>query len=465
MSRTDRTPLPLPPSGHVPLEQLLEALTQGRDLLRVSPEAALRSVWYQSEDKWRHLATVLRVGQGGARAQDRRIAGLRLLERPITIDQSGGVDTFCRLLSDWAEVDPVQGAETFSDTARVERHESIPAQGIPPMWRIELSPNTTQTRSGSLPPGPFFDATDLFYAQNVPVATARWLMPDHYDKWDVRDEFVILLPDYRALFEKVELRKHTLAVQIRFEPGLDLYCCGSVTGVSGAEQIITEKVVGPELTLELDERPQSVVLHILDADSVLYDRYWGPGIARGLMLPVATDAESAIDQLQTDTNEGEGQHVEFKAWIPVNGEKEKRRELLEVLVAFANAEGGRLYIGVSDQGEIKGVDIPVQKHYRELNPNDAEASRNQYVRDIRRLIAEGIQRTLVPSVQWLELAGLHVLCLEIERGNQRPYYLAENREILIRAGATNRRALPHELQAFYARPDGFAGYPRGRRLG
>ncbi|MFN2395887.1 MAG: helix-turn-helix domain-containing protein, partial [Bacteroidales bacterium] len=46
---------------------------------------------------------------------------------------------------------------------------------------------------------------------------------------------------------------------------------------------------------------------------------------------------------------GEGQFVEFKESLDKNFQKE--------LVAFANASGGIIYIGITDAGKIKGIEI------------------------------------------------------------------------------------------------------------
>ena len=47
--------------------------------------------------------------------------------------------------------------------------------------------------------------------------------------------------------------------------------------------------------------------------------------------------------------DGENQHVEFKSNFNV--------DVLESLVAFANTEGGTVYIGISDKGKITGVNL------------------------------------------------------------------------------------------------------------
>lgn len=55
-------------------------------------------------------------------------------------------------------------------------------------------------------------------------------------------------------------------------------------------------------------------------------------------------------QLMQLIQQNEGQQVEFKL------ESEKQVDLAEVLMAFANAEGGSLLVGVTDEGQIVGVE-------------------------------------------------------------------------------------------------------------
>ncbi|MBR6204433.1 MAG: ATP-binding protein [Candidatus Methanomethylophilaceae archaeon] len=62
------------------------------------------------------------------------------------------------------------------------------------------------------------------------------------------------------------------------------------------------------------------------------------------------------------TSNGESDKLEFKSTIRTNlatGEVDKRMEkaVLKTMVAFLNTDGGTLLIGVSDDGEVCGVDI------------------------------------------------------------------------------------------------------------
>ncbi len=51
-------------------------------------------------------------------------------------------------------------------------------------------------------------------------------------------------------------------------------------------------------------------------------------------------------------------NIEFKSDLKTYGD----RDLLEALVAFANTEGGDLYLGIEDSGEVTG------SHNDHLNP-------------------------------------------------------------------------------------------------
>ena len=56
-----------------------------------------------------------------------------------------------------------------------------------------------------------------------------------------------------------------------------------------------------------------------------------------------------IEEVRRYVANGEGQYVEFKLRVP-----EPSRFAKEV-VAFANSNGGRVFIGVDDDGTIVGV--------------------------------------------------------------------------------------------------------------
>ena len=77
------------------------------------------------------------------------------------------------------------------------------------------------------------------------------------------------------------------------------------------------------------------------------------------MIGIETDDKESLLAL---IEKGESFDLEFKSTIRLNlktGEKDKRMEkaILKTLVAFLNGDGGTLLVGVSDDGEILGVDV------------------------------------------------------------------------------------------------------------
>jgi ATP-dependent DNA helicase RecG len=64
------------------------------------------------------------------------------------------------------------------------------------------------------------------------------------------------------------------------------------------------------------------------------------------------EAMSDADELRRLVAQDEGQAVEFKL------ESERQADLAETLVAFANAQGGDLLVGVTDDGQVVGVERP-----------------------------------------------------------------------------------------------------------
>lgn len=98
----------------------------------------------------------------------------------------------------------------------------------------------------------------------------------------------------------------------------------------------------------------------------------------------------------------ESETVELKAIVVEDIKKE--------IVAFANCEGGRLYIGVDDDGEIIGLESP-----------DAA------IQQISNMVRDSIKPDVTMFVHYdtLEKNGKQIVQVDVQRGTDRPYYLAK----------------------------------------
>ena len=72
---------------------------------------------------------------------------------------------------------------------------------------------------------------------------------------------------------------------------------------------------------------------------------------------------SPIKSIDAILELGEGQYIEFKESIDKSFPKE--------LVAFANASGGTIYLGISDSGAVKGIPInnKLKSHIQDIAYN------------------------------------------------------------------------------------------------
>ena len=129
-----------------------------------------------------------------------------------------------------------------------------------------------------------------------------------------------------------------------------------------------------------------------------------------------------LQELYRRTEQGENLHTEFKAW-PVHAD-----DLAAALVAFANTDGGQLFLGVSDEGQAQGVE----------NPDVA----------MQRLDQVAYQNCEPPLTIVQESVrtddGKTIVVVNVPQGDQRPYRTNRG-DYFIRTTSGRRRASRQEL--------------------
>lgn len=97
--------------------------------------------------------------------------------------------------------------------------------------------------------------------------------------------------------------------------------------------------------------------------------------------------------------QGEGQTVEFKK------KANHPEKIVREVVAFANAEGGHLFVGVDDDGTISGL-----KH-----PEEEEYVLTHAIKDLCKPLVSF-------SVNILQVGEVEILHYEIPEGTRKPYF-------------------------------------------
>lgn len=98
----------------------------------------------------------------------------------------------------------------------------------------------------------------------------------------------------------------------------------------------------------------------------------------------------------------ESETTELKAIVTENIKKE--------IVAFANCNGGKLYVGVQDDGTVIGLE----------NPDETALQISNMVRD-----AIKPDVTMFLHYNTIEEGGKQIIAVDIQRGTKRPYYIAK----------------------------------------
>ena len=98
----------------------------------------------------------------------------------------------------------------------------------------------------------------------------------------------------------------------------------------------------------------------------------------------------------------ESETVELKSVVVDDIKKE--------IIAFANSDGGTLYIGVRDDGEAVGLDDP-------------DGTALQVSNMVRDSIKPDV--TMFLHYKTIEEAGNKIIEINVQRGTDRPYYIAK----------------------------------------
>lgn len=150
-----------------------------------------------------------------------------------------------------------------------------------------------------------------------------------------------------------------------------------------------------------------------------------------------TIAEKEEDTLETRISRGEGMEAEFKSTLRVNlhtkqNDPKMEHAALKTLAAFLNSKGGTLFVGVSDTGEVIGLD------------NDNFPNEDKMALHLDNLIKVQLGGAVFACLKtkFGEIGGKRFLAIECSPSNK-PVFLKSpsGEEFFIRAGASSP-ALP-----------------------
>ncbi|MDP2664858.1 MAG: ATP-binding protein, partial [bacterium] len=135
---------------------------------------------------------------------------------------------------------------------------------------------------------------------------------------------------------------------------------------------------------------------------------------------------------------GENDGVEFKEslrWGYENGEVSKSLEhvVAKAVSAFMNAEGGTLFIGVKDDGEIRGI----EKDYATFNHKNKDGFLLQLTQVINKYIGKEFHQ--YANIKIVPIGGKDICAVSVSKSKM-PVYLknGDTTEFYIRASASSQ---------------------------
>jgi|GEM_PF-780627 len=124
---------------------------------------------------------------------------------------------------------------------------------------------------------------------------------------------------------------------------------------------------------------------------------------------------------------GEGQHLEYKQSFPEN-----TRNLASEIAAFATSNQGTILIGVSDSGDLVGI-----------NGADHQEERDNLLNRLEGICRGTVKPAITPIARFAVENELVVLVINVPKGRQPIYY--SNNIPYVRNLTASRHAEPHEV--------------------
>jgi hypothetical protein len=451
-------PNPMPfanfaPTGFTILPDILGRIADAPAELRIGPDLQLRAVTCLDGAAVPHSSPVL--VRFGYKPPDSNllnvytVGAINLVEVWHTTPFKNGPSDFQEFLRSWRmPYGTAIGPGNFVPHVSAIRQPSRSGWSDQPCWLVRIDEqNAPQSTS---PPGPFFSDEFNFFAVNPSDAAIQWLRADglrEMPSMSGSPAVMLIIDDNRVQIQSVDRDGSNVIVTVKSELGtLPLWGAVYAIDYEGRRIRTRARVVEGRAVVDIGRTVRDVRVFVFDGGGFLYDEWrdgdrgplWGPSILRN--SPEVSGLEEEIAELLA--RGGENETVEVKEWLEPGPGGKKCDELLETLCAFANTNGGSLYVGIDDHinpfDVMKVLPAWVVRHFPAVT-RVPEEMRAQYARSIRDVATKLIWPSVVCDTQWVEVGSCSILRVRVEPTGQPVHYLVENNETYVRRGASNRR--------------------------
>lgn len=437
----------LPPTE---LSDFLKISTKGQRFLR-------RAVLLKVNEKWTFLCCVLKGYVTSEEMPD--LVESRIYSRAVLYEDT---------------LDSAQAAAFIADLSRAEAcigDYELSLSGVATWYRHQVQVNNEyMARSGhvfglrftqhDLPylPYPLLAPGQPYYP-DIHEAARDWLLLAQYHGFNDgrHGQIIFMLPEARAF---ISTSRFTDSVNLELsvegsETGVRQLCVQGAYWIGKAIHQLTADVVHMKAYVTIPKNASRIEIFLIDQDGAVFDYI--------KQSEFSSDPEtgfgSRLKRLSRESRvreaalEGEGTKIEFKPFIfPDKPAKDgaprsKLEEIILTAAAFANAEGGCIYMGIEDDCSISGIQGNLQVWSKSV-PD--EAAIQSYLGLIKTKIKDRIAGDIDVQVSHVDVDGAIVALIEIARAKNRPVGIHQCDHIYMRSSSTNRKVTPMQMASVLA---------------
>jgi hypothetical protein len=453
----------LPWSGQISLADFLGSLGHITEVLDSAAAIHHRVVAYQDgREHWTVYASGLYVALPDSHELSTvdTLGPLTLVSHRGSPSDVDDPDKFRDFVHSWPKLvggGPLE-RKGFNEPLLVERYPSDQGPQGYPCWRTSIY-YATSTPDPPPPRGPFFDSATKRFAETAADASVNWLQDEVYRQGSTPSSALrVVVVDPRARITAIRRGGDTVDVVVHgSRPDMQLDMVIQAVGYRGyREPAISVPVKSTDGvragTISLDRPIQQFRALLFGPDGQVYDEInesvSHPSVRAYELFGIGATQEDSDLTYVLDT--GESEASECKDWMPTDVSDGKAMELLQTVCAFANGNGGSIYIGVTDDLEVKGTDRNLKVwRPRDKRPGQRiEDLRSEYTKALRARIAEGISPSVPVEIEWISHAGGEYVCRVKVIGSGRIiHYVIATNDVYVRRGASSRKARPDELSS------------------
>ncbi|MBZ4373280.1 helix-turn-helix domain-containing protein [Corallococcus sp. AS-1-6] len=256
-------------------------------------------------------------------------------------------------------------------------------------------------------------------------------------------ELITVLPDSRVRLSRVVWRGETLEIDVDVRVTEQGYEVQVFYGGGKSRRHDIREAQSGMLVLDVPNDVETIETFVVDRAGEMLVRHSLHRNVDHIPTPGADVAEpSEESQIAAELRDGENEKVEYKPFVD-SKDSQKEAELVKTVVAFSNAGGGRLYIGVEDSGQLQG--FGELKKISKRSDDAVEPHIKSMADRVDQLIRDGVKPLPKFKVKSRSRDGSPFLVVEVERGDQPPY-ATKNNDYFVRHGSSSMRPDPSELR-------------------